>query len=169
MAGNLNLAQVLVGVAALQNKAEVNVVKNAVKERLVVLRQNTTTYRLLTDDEKERLAQGNSAVMILVNEQKFNYSKVAEKDMSMAKKWFNAPKPYTGNMATSEQASAYYQWRLWNAVKWYRYKGGAIVEKATGISPPRGEEEDDEEEGSEDESEEEEEAMTVAMAAVRVE
>ena len=56
-------------------------------------------------------------------------------------------------------------------MKWYRYKGKDIVEKVTGISPPRGEEEDDEEVGSEeeDESEEEEEAMTVAMAAVRVE
>ena len=86
----------------------------------------------------------------------------------MAKKWFNAPKPYTSNKATPEQNKAYYQWRLWNAVKWYRYKGGVIVEKATGISPPRGEEEDDEEEGSEEEEESEEEEMAAAMAAVRV-
>jgi hypothetical protein len=54
-------------------------------------------------------------------------------------------------------------------VKWYRYKGKDIVEKVTGISPPRGEEEDDEEVGSEEEDESEEEEMTVAMAAVRVE
>ncbi len=54
-------------------------------------------------------------------------------------------------------------------MKWYRYKGKDIVEKVTGISPPRGEEEDDEEVGSEEEDESEEEEMTVAMAAVRVE
>ena len=54
--------------------------------------------------------------------------------------------------------AAYYQWRLWNAVDWARYKGGGIVEKATGLSPV-----------ARDEEEEEEEEMTVAMAAVRVE
>ena len=54
-------------------------------------------------------------------------------------------------------------------MKWDRYKGKDIVEKVTGISPPRGEEEDDEEVGSEEEDESEEEEMTVAMAAVRVE
>jgi hypothetical protein len=93
--------------------------------------------------------------------------------MPMAKKWFNAPKPYTGNMATSEQASAYYQWRLWNAVSWRLYKGKVITEKATGISPPHLKEEDEagseEEAGNEEEDESEEETMTVAMAAVRVE
>jgi hypothetical protein len=49
------------------------------------------------------------------------------------------------------------------------YKGGLIVEKATGksVPPPESEDEDEEEEESEEESEEEE--MTVAMAAVRVE
>ncbi len=155
-----NLAQVLETISTLQ-KGELKDVKNAVKERLAVLKQNAATYRLLTEDEKERLAQGNSAAMTLVNEQKFNYSKVVDKDMPMAKKWFNAPKPYTGNMATTEQASAYYQWRLWNTVKWHRYKGKVITEKATGKSVPPPE--------SEDESEEEEEAITVAMAAVRVE
>jgi hypothetical protein len=165
----VNLAQVLVGVAALKNKGELNAVKYAVKERLSELKKDTTPHRLLTDDEKDRLAQGNSAAMILVNEQKFNHTKVADKDMPMAKKWFNAPKPYTGNMAPPEQTKAYYQWRLWNAVKWHRYKGGVITEKATGISPPRLEEEDDEEEGSEEEAESEEEEMAAAMAAVRVE
>jgi len=30
--------------------------------------------------------------------------------------------------------AAYYQWRLWNAVDWARYKGVVIVEKATGKS-----------------------------------
>jgi hypothetical protein len=164
----VNLAQVLVGVASFE-RGELNAVKVAVKERLAVLRQNTTPHRLLTDDEKERLTHGNSAAMILVNEQKFNYTKVADKDMPMAKKWFNAPKPYTSNKATPEQNKAYYQWRLWNAVKWYRYKGKVIIEKATGISPPRLEQEDDEEEGSEEEAESEEEEMAAAMAAVRVE
>ena len=105
--------------------------------------------------------------MILINEEKVDYKKVTDKDMPMAKKWFNAPKPYAGKGDT-ELNSANYQWRLWNAVKWYRYKGGVIVEKATGISPPRGEEEDDEEEGSEEEEESEEEEMAAAMAAVRV-
>ena len=86
----------------------------------------------------------------------------------MAQKWFNAPKPYAGK-GTTELSSAYYQWRLWNAVTWSRYKGGVIVEKATGksVSSPHGEE-SEEEEKSEEENEEEEE-MTVAMAAVRVE
>ena len=75
-------------------------------------------------------------------------------------------------MATSEQASAYYQWRLWNAVTWRLYKGKVITEKATGISPPHLKEEDDEEveeAGNEEEEESEEETMTVAMAEVRVE
>ena len=48
-------------------------------------------------------------------------------------------------------------------------KGKVIIEKATGISPPRLEQEDDEEEGSEEEAESEEEEMAAAMAAVRVE
>jgi len=92
--------------------------------------------------------------------------------MPMAQKWFNAPKPYAGK-GTTELSSAYYQWRLWNAVTWSRYKGGVIVEKATGksVSWPHGEESEEEEEGSEKETEEseEEEEMTAAKAAVRVE
>ena len=59
--------------------------------------------------------------MILINEEKVDYKKVTDKDMPMAKKWFNAPKPYAGKGDT-ELNSAYYQWRLWNAVKWYRYR-----------------------------------------------
>jgi hypothetical protein len=45
-----------------------------------------------------------------------------------------------------------------------KYKGGLIIEKATGksVSPPQWENEDEEEEVREDE-------VTVAMAAVRVE
>ena len=43
----------------------------------------------------------------------------------------------------TELVAAYYQWRLWNAVTWSRYKGGVIVEKATGkesfFAPRRGE------------------------------
>jgi hypothetical protein len=73
----------------------------------------------------------------------------------------------------TELVAAYYQWRLWNAVTWSRYKGGVIVEKATGksVSWPHGEESEEEEEGSEKETEEseEEEEMTAAKAAVRVE
>jgi hypothetical protein len=51
-------------------------------------------------------------------------------------------------------------------VKWSRYKGGLIVEKATGksVSSPHGEESEEEEE----EEESEEEKMTAAMAATRV-
>jgi hypothetical protein len=96
--------------------------------------------------------------------------------------WFKAPKPYTGS-------SAYYQWRLWNAVNWERYKGGDILEKASGAySPPteeagpmwhrkdEGEESEEEEsegeesEGEESEGEESEgEDVGAAMAAVKLE
>jgi len=64
--------------------------------------------------------------------------------------------------------AAYYQWRLWNAVGWARYKGGGILEKATGLSPVARDDDDDDDD-EEEEEEKEEEEMTVAMAAVRVE
>jgi hypothetical protein len=70
--------------------------------------------------------------------------------------------------------TAYYYYRVWNVKTSTqpKYKGGLIIEKATGksVSSPRGEEEEEEEEKEEEEEEEsEEEEMTVAMAAVRVE
>ena len=71
--------------------------------------------------------------------------------------------------------TAYYYYRVWNVKTSTqpKYKGGLIIEKATGksVSSPRGgeEEEEEEEEESEEESKEEEEEMTVAMAVVRVE
>jgi hypothetical protein len=122
----------------------------------------------LTEEEKVALAKGNSKAMIRVNKEVFDYSRVREKDLLLAERWFNAPKPFTGK-GDAELTGAYYQWRLWNAAKWSRYKGGLIVEKATGksVSSPHGEESEEEEEEEEEGSEEEE--MTVAMAAVRVE
>jgi len=62
------------------------------------------------------------------------------------KKWFNAPKPFAGKGKT-ELVAAYYQWRLWNAVKGDRYKGGNILEKATrnSASSPHGEASEEEE------------------------
>ena len=103
--------------------------------------------------------------MVRANKEVFDYSGVPEKDLLFAERWYKAPKPFTGKGDT-ELTAAYYYYRIWNAAKWSRYKGGLIVEKATGksVSSPRGEDSEDEEE---DESEEEE--MTVAMAAVRVE
>ena len=75
----------------------------------------------------------------------------------------------------SSTRSAYNLWRVWNVAKTHlgmvrkEYKGGLIMEKATGksVPPPESEEEEEEEEESEEESEEEE--ITVAMAEVRVE
>jgi hypothetical protein len=78
----------------------------------------------------------------------------------------------------TELIQAYYYYRAWNqkTSTHPKYKGGLIIEKATGKSAsPRGEEEEEseeeesEEEESEEEESEEEEEMTVAMAAVRVE
>ena len=98
------------------------------------------------------------------------FNDIDGRDRLAAEKWFNAPKP------SASTCAAYYMWRVWNVAKTQlgvlrkEYKGGLIVEKATGkfVLSPRGEEsEDEEEEESEEESEEEE--MTVAMAAVRVE
>jgi hypothetical protein len=112
--------------------------------------------------------------MIRVNKEVFDYSGVPEKDLIFAERWFNAPKPFTGKGDT-ELTAAYYYYRVWNTKSSTqpKYKGGLIVEKATGksVSSPRGgeEEEEEEEEESEEEIEEEEEEMTVAMAVVRVE
>jgi hypothetical protein len=48
----------------------------------------------------------------------------------MAKKWFNAPK-VRKNPKDSVSVSAHYYWCIWNDVSYSRYKGNAIIEKAT--------------------------------------
>jgi hypothetical protein len=135
----------------------------------------------LTDEDKVALAKGNSKVMIRANEKVYDYSRVRDKDLFGAKHWFKAPKPFTGKGET-EHMAAYYQWRLWNAVDWARYKGGVIVEKATGLSPVARDDDDDDDEEEEEEEEEElkvwmftrpkkeeDEEVGVAMAAVKLE
>ena len=82
--------------------------------------------------------------MVRANKEVFDYSGVPEKDLLFAERWYKAPKPFTGKGDT-ELTAAYYYYRIWNAAKWSRYKGGLIVEKATGksVSSPRGEESHD--------------------------
>ena len=94
--------------------------------------------------------------MIATNEKVYDYSRVVKKNLKMARKWFKAPKPYIGR-GDDIINSAYYQWRLWNRDNWERYKGGDILEKATGksVSPPT-EEADRKDEGEESEEEESE-------------
>ena len=104
--------------------------------------------------------------MNLVNKEKYDYSGIKGLDRrSMAEKWFKAPKPYS-------KSTAYHQWRVWNYPTYIKYKGGLIIEKATGRSdPPETPQTPEWESESEPEEEEEEvtEEVTVAMAAVRVE
>ena len=47
-------------------------------------------------------------------------------------------------------AASYHQWMLWNYEKYRGYKGDAIMERATGLSPVAREEEVGEGEGDED-------------------
>ncbi len=144
MAENIILAQVLVGISALKTKVEIDAVRVAVNE------------------VEENLSNGNSDEMIRVNKERFDYSRVPEKYLLRALKWYMAPKPLT------KSRSAYHQFRVWNAVKEKGYKGHLIIEKATGISvtPPQCESDGEEvaPEGDEDEDEE----ATEAMAALRV-
>ena len=156
MAENLILAQVLAGISALKTKAELDVVRDAVKDR---------REKLL--EVGDPLANGNSDEMIRVNKEKFDYSGVEESDRLMAEKWYMATKPSAG--------PAYHQWRVWNVAKTSEgkdlkgYKGNLIIEKASGmsVSPPPCD--SDESEDDEDDDEEEVTAATVAMAAMRVE
>ena len=165
MAGNL--AQVLATIATLHRKGDLDAVRDAVKDQHAVIKKMVSQPRWLSDDVKSALAEGNTQAMIDANKEMYDYTKVPDgRNRLAAEKWFNAPKPSASTRA------AYYMWRVWNVAKTQlgvlrkEYKGGLIVEKATGksVSSPRGEDSEDEEE---DESEEEE--MTVAMAAVRVE
>ena len=103
------------------------------------------------------------------------FNDIDGRDRLAAEKWFNAPKP------SASTRSAYNMWRVWNVAKTQlgvlrkEYKGGLIVENATGkfVLSPRGEESEDSHKSwidkGEASTEEEEEELTVAMAAVRVE
>ena len=127
-----------------QRRGELDVVKDAVKDHRKELKKRVVPPRFMTDEEKVALTKGNSKAMIRANKEVFDYSRVREKDLLKAQKWFKAPKPFTGKGDT-EYIATYYQWRLWNAVEWDRYKGGLIVEKATGKSVSSQEEEEEEE------------------------
>jgi hypothetical protein len=163
MAENLVLKMILDGISLLETKEELEVVRNAVNDHLTEFPKRT--LRFLTEAEIVALAEGNSEDMIRVNKEKYDYSGVSVKDLPKAEKWFMAPRP---SWKTHQE---YYQWRVWNAAKVPNYKGGLIVEKATGKSvPPPAEIEPESPEWESEESEEEEdEEVTVAMAAVRVE
>jgi hypothetical protein len=149
MAENIILAQVLVGISALKTKTEIDAVRVAVNEA------------------EENLANGNSDEMIRVNKERYDYSRVPEKNLLKALKWYMAPKPLT------KSRSAYHQFRAWNAVKEKGYKGFLIIEKATGnnVTPPQWESEGEEEEvaGASGEDDDEVGEAAEAMAAVRVE
>jgi len=168
MAENLILAQVLALISALKTKAELDVVRGAVKAHREELkkRDQRPPLRFLTKKEKDALAKGNSDEMIRVNKEKYDYSGVREKDRLMAERWYMATTPYHGKN-NPELRAAYTQYRILNVPKMAGYKGGLIIEKATGksVSPPEWESEDEEEEVSEVGEDE----VTVAMAAVRVE
>ena len=175
MAENVGLEYLLEGISTLETKEELDAVRDAVKERRKELKvaRARGPRRVLTEEEKTVLAKGNSAEMILVNKEKYDYSDVKDPDRLTAEKWFKAPKPYS-------KSTAYHQWRVWN---WPdlgdKYKGGLIIEKATGKSVPppempqtpewESEPECESEPEEEEVSEEETETVTVAMAAVRVE
>ena len=92
----------------------------------------------ITLEENNALAKGNTEAMMLANMEAmmlanmeaFDYGFVAKKDLKMAKKWFNAPK-VRKNPKDSVSVSAHYYWCIWNDVSYSRYKGNAIIEKAT--------------------------------------
>ena len=153
MAENVVLQLILDGIPTLETKAELDVVRDVVKE--------------LSEKLKNALANGNSAEMILVNKEKYEDSGVIDLDRrSMAEKWFKAAKPYS-------KSTAYHQWRVWNWKKYRYYQGNVIIDKATGqsASSSSAKDEDEEEESgdeSEEEESEEEESEEEEMAAVRV-
>ena len=171
MGENLNLAQILVGIAALAAEEDIKVVLTAVKEqkkKVKAEKKKKHTHRKLTEAEKDALAQGNSQAMILKNEEVFDYHLVLDKDIDMAKKWFNAPKPSADN-TRDYYAKAYQKWRVWNVKTCRGYKGIAIIEKASGQSASSSSALDDssliddEEEESDDDDDE---AGAVAVAAL---
>jgi hypothetical protein len=172
MAENIVLAQILSGIAALRLKKDIDTVIKEAKTRKCEL---VAEAARITLEENNALAKGNTEAMILANMEAFDYRFVAKKDLAMAKKWFNAPK-VRKNQKDSVSVSAYYYWRIWNDASCPRYKGNAIMEKATGKSASSSsatvKDESEEEESEEEESEEkgsDEEEMTAAMAGTRVE
>ena len=144
------------------------------KDQRAVLKKMVSIPRFLPDELKSALAEGNTQAMIDANKEMYEYNKVPPYDLLAAEKWFNAPKP------SASTRSAYNMWRVWNVAKTQlgvlrkEYKGGLIVEKATGkfVLSPRGEESEDSHKSWSDKGEastEDEEEITVAMAALRVE
>ena len=122
---------------------------------------------MLTEEEKDALAQGNSKAMILKNEEVFDYHLVLDKDLLKAKQWFNAPKPSTDTRG--EYAKAYHQWRVWNWKTYRYYKGNVIMDKATGqpaSSSSAKDEHEEEESGDESEEEESDDEDAGAVAAL---
>ena len=81
----------------------------AVKEQKKTLTEKNKkqTRRMFTEEDKDALAQGNSQVMILKNEEVFDYRLILDKDLDAAKKWFNAPKPYA-DKTRPKLATAYH-------------------------------------------------------------
>ena len=171
MAENIGLTQILSGIATLRRKGDLDAVRDAVKDQRAVLKKMVSMPRWLPDDVKSALAEGNTQAMIDANKEMYDYTEVPDGEKVAAEKWFNAPKP------SASTRKAYNMWRVWNVAKTQlgvfrkEYKGGLIVEKATGksVPPPESEDDDEDEEEEESEEESEEEEMTVAMAAVRVE
>ena len=132
MADNLNLAQILDGIATLTDRGDIKTVLEAVKEQKKTVAEKKKKRRTFTEEEKDALAQGNSQAMIIKNEEVFNYRLIPEKEIEAAKKRFNVPKP-AADKTRPKLAHAYYMWR-WNDKKFHGYKGFAIMEKATGQS-----------------------------------
>jgi hypothetical protein len=165
MGENLNLAQILVGIAALAAEEDIKVVLTAVKEqtkKVKAEKKKKHTHRKLTEAEKDALAQGNSQAMILKNEEVFDYRLVLDKDIDNAKKWFNAPKPSADNTRV-DYAKAYQKWRVWNVKKCRGYKGNAIMEKATGQSASSSSTRD---ESESDDDDDDDDAGAAAVAAL---
>jgi hypothetical protein len=165
MAGNLILAQILTGITALTKDAEIKRVLAAAREHKQVLteKRKKDPRRSLTMEDKIALTQGNSEEMIIKNEGLFDFHLVIAKDLTMAKKWFKAPKPVATQLG-GEFAASYHLWMLWNHPGYRGYKGNVIMERVTGLSPVARDDDDEEEE-----EEEEEEVVGAAMAAVRLE
>ena len=154
MAENVVLQLILDGISTLETKADLDAVRDAVKDRRDEIRNLA--------EEVVALARGNSEEKIRVNKERFDYSNVLPKDLPMAEKWYMAPQP------SWKLRSAYHQWRVWNAGKAKHYKGHLIIEKATGrsVTPPQWEEE--EVAGASGEDDDEVGEAAEAMAAVRV-
>ena len=140
-----NLAQVLATIATLRRKGDLDAVRDAVKDQRAVMKKMVSQPRWLPDDVKSALAEGNTQAMIDANKEMYDYTKVPLGEKVAAEKWFNAPKPSASTRA------AYNMWRVWNVAKTplgvlrKEYKGGLIVETATGkfVLSPRGEESED--------------------------